>query len=115
MKVVAVSFRGRQITADTDVNRISISGVIVKGPDTRVTPAGIPITRFILEHRSIQMEAGLERQIQCRTPVVASGTQFQKRLGVIKPGERVSVKGFLNQTRFWGQDKQLVIHVTEIE
>lgn len=97
------------------MNQVAVNGVIVRGPDTRITPAGIPITRFVIEHQSQQSEGGLSRQVHCKIPVVAAGKALQKTLECIPQGKELMVQGFLNFAKFKGPEKQLVLHATTIE
>ena len=76
----------------------------------RHTPAGIPISRFVLEHQSLQSEADLKRQIRCQVFVIASGKQLQKTMKHLSVGSDILVEGYLNQTSFKGGNRQLCIN-----
>ncbi len=39
-------------------NRLELSGIICRTPLRKVSPSGIPHCQFVLEHRSVQEEAG---------------------------------------------------------
>ncbi|VFT75804.1 primosomal replication protein N [Klebsiella aerogenes] len=43
-------------------NRLELSGIICRTPLRKVSPSGIPHCQFVLEHRSVQEEAGFHRQ-----------------------------------------------------
>ncbi|RAN86346.1 primosomal replication protein N, partial [Bacillus sp. SRB_28] len=43
-------------------NRLELSGIICRTPIRKVSPSGIPHCQFVLEHRSVQEEAGFHRQ-----------------------------------------------------
>jgi len=98
-----------------DANLVCLNGYIVRSPQTRETPAGIPISRFTLEHVSQQQEAGLPRQVQLRISVIVAGKDLQPKLQGFKEGSAVQVKGFLNKSVFRGQEIKLVIHANELK
>jgi primosomal replication protein N len=80
-----------------------------------VTPAGIPLNRFVVEHRSQQTEAGLDRQTQLKIMVIASGKPLDKTVQGLTLGEHVIVKGFLNRTVFKSGDYRIVVHAESVE
>ncbi|WP_434358238.1 primosomal replication protein N [Parasalinivibrio latis] len=95
-------------------NRMELSGVIAKGPVRTQSPAGIPHCHFVLEHRSMQQEAGLERQVYCRIQVVVSGERSNAATLDLSPGCNTRVSGFVAyQTGRNGLGK-LVLHADEI-
>ena len=85
-----------------------------RDPQTRKTPAGIPITRFTLAHESAQKEAGLARQVELKIVVIVTGKDLQAQLTGVTTGSSITVKGFLNKSVFRGQDVKLVIHAESI-
>ncbi len=40
-------------------NRLVLSGTVCRTPLRKVSPSGIPHCQFVLEHRSVQEEAGI--------------------------------------------------------
>ncbi|HEY0634082.1 MAG TPA: primosomal replication protein N [Gammaproteobacteria bacterium] len=96
-------------------NRLVISGVVDSKPQTRITPAGIPISRFVLRHRSEQSEAGMRRQIQCTIGVVAAGAGLQEAIKHLHQGSEVSVAGFLGRANSRTGEHRLVVHATAIK
>ncbi|WP_297529554.1 primosomal replication protein N [Thiohalobacter sp.] len=78
-------------------NRTELEGWLVAPPEVRYTPAGIPIARFLLEHRSTQTEAAHPVEIRARMRVVAAGRALQDRLAGLETGSRLRVRGFLAQ------------------
>ncbi len=92
-----------------------ISGVVIKAPETRFTPAGIPLVRFAIEHESQQAEAGMQRQTQCRIRGVASGTVLQARAETLQVGDRVRLSGFLSRGGYRQSEWALVLHVDSID
>ena len=91
-------------------NRVVVSGVIAKIYDVRHTPAGIPITRFVLEHQSEQSEADLKRNIRCQVFIVASGKKLRSVLKALDIGTQLTVEGYLNQVSFRGTNPQLCVN-----
>jgi primosomal replication protein N len=96
-------------------NRLELDGSVVRTPDTRYSPAGIPITRFVLEHRSRQAEAGLEREVYCRIGVVACGEALAAKAKAPGTGDRVRVSGFIERNTNRQGEPRLVLHAVEIE
>ena len=95
-----------------DGNAVALAGEIVETEPLRHTPAGLPIVEFKLAHRSVQLEAGYRRQVECEVRCVALG---QAAEGLARAPERtaVSVTGFLDRRN--RMSAQLVLHATNIE
>lgn len=109
-----------RINADPAASTISdnylvIAGVVCKAPETRCSPAGIPITRFILEHRSRQQEADMARTAYCQLRVYASGEALQPLVRRLTQGARVRVQGFLCRADNRRGADWLVLHAQRIE
>lgn len=102
-------------TADANDNVLVIAGHVVKVPRTRVSPGGIPITRFLLDHESRQMEAGLPREVRCRIAVVASGGDLQAAATGLTPGRPLRVTGFLARSGYRDSELRIVLHAQRIE
>ncbi|HXH01895.1 MAG TPA: primosomal replication protein N [Candidatus Competibacteraceae bacterium] len=99
-------------TAD---NHLVLSGQVLNRAETRYNPAGLPITRLLLEHRSRQVEAGIPREAHCRIEVLVCGELLQQQLQGIGIGAQVRVQGFLTRADHrQGQDR-LVLHAACIE
>lgn len=96
-------------------NRLELDGRVVRAPDIRYSPAGIPITRFVLEHRSRQVEAGLSREVYCRIGVVACGEDLAPKAKAFGTDDRVRVSGFIERTTNRQGEPRLVLHAVEIE
>lgn len=91
-----------------------MAGTVFANPVRKKSPAGIPHCYLLLEHRSIQQEAGLSRQAYCRLTVVASGLESQKQTEHLVLGSNIKVSGFLTyQTNRNGESK-LVLHADNI-
>ena len=95
-----------------DDNAVCLCGKLAEAEALRHTPAGLPILQFKLAHKSVQIEAGFKRQVECDVVCVALG-DFATMLSRTKAGAEAKVTGFLNRkNRF---SAQLVLHATEIE
>lgn len=92
-----------------------IAGVLRGAPEVRHSPAGVPITRFVLEHRSRQTEADRPREVVCEVQVVASGAGLQPQLQGLVAGSTVQVKGFLARAGHRFGAHRLVLHAQVIE
>jgi len=92
-----------------------IAGCVVGPCEMRTSPAGVPIGRFLLEHRSSQMEAGLAREVYCRIPVVACGAPVADTVGALAPGAPVRVRGFVGRANNREGEYRLVLHAAHIE
>ena len=101
--------------APAAVNRLELEGTVCRAPDVRYSAAGIPISRFAIEHRSTQAEAGLHREVYCRIGVVASGTGLEAQVKRLAGSSRVRVQGFLDRTTNRLGEPRLVLHAVEIE
>ena len=71
---------------------------------------------FRLLHRSMQNEAGIERQTECEVGAVAIG-DIASVVADFKTGDKVAVKGFLAAKRRMGAQigTQLILHITHIK
>ena len=95
-----------------EANAVTIAGTLKEIEPLRHTPAGLPLLQFKLAHRSMQVEAGFKRQVECEMSCVALG-EIAAALSRERAGTGVSVTGFLNRkNRF---SAQLVLHATTTE
>ncbi len=95
-------------------NRVVLDGVIARIDPCRFSPAGIPIVRLMLEHRSAQREAGQPREARCRLPVVACGSELLSLAEQLAAGQTVRVQGFLARANHRQGDETLVLHAEHI-
>jgi primosomal replication protein N len=96
-------------------NCLVIAGQLAGACETRVSPAGIPISRFLLDHHSGQTEAGAAREARCRIAVVACGAALSRIADRLPSGAAVRVRGFLSRANpRWGEYR-LVLHAAHIE
>lgn len=98
-----------------DCNRLALAGRVCRQPETRYSPSGIPITRFVLEHHSRQQEAGLARDAYCRIEVLAAGETLSKVARALMSDTPVRVEGFLAERRTSQGSRRLVIHAHALE
>jgi len=96
-------------------NCLTIVGQVVGPCETRTSPAGVAIGRFLLDHHSSQMEAGLPREARCRLPVVACGEPLAQAARRLPPGTRVRVQGFIGRANYRESEYRLVLHATCID
>lgn len=96
-------------------NRLVISGIVGNSPETRYSPAGIPITRFTLRHESLQQEAGMQRQAICNIGVIASGKQLLETAKALQSGQQLRVSGFLSRANNRQGENRLILHAEIIE
>ncbi len=92
-----------------------LTGTVCKTPETRYNPAGIPLTRFSLEHRSRQTEAGLDREAYCRIVVIATGEGLSIKAKVLTEGQSVRVAGFIARADSRQGQAKIVLHAQSIQ
>jgi primosomal replication protein N len=96
-------------------NQLVLSGQLHRVAELRVTPAGIPIARFVLAHRSRRTEAGQLRDVECRLTVVASGEQLTAGLAHLPAGSWLKVTGFLSRAGYRSPDLRVELHALDIQ
>ncbi len=96
-------------------NCLIIVGQLVGTRETRTSPAGVPINRFLLEHHSEQREAGLPREACCRIPVMACGDALARIASQLAPGARIRVRGFVSRANHREGEYRLVLHAAHID
>jgi primosomal replication protein N len=93
-------------------NRLVIEGELVESDALRYTPAGVPILKFRLAHRSKQSEGGGARDVGCELDAVAF--EAQARLLATAPlGTSLKIEGFLDRKTRSG--RAVVLHANQIE
>ncbi len=100
---------------ESPANALVIEGQVIRLPETRHSPAGIPISRFVLEHQSRCDEAGAMREVRLRLGVVAAGRPLQQVVVRLVPGSRIRVEGFLARAGFRSAEHRLVLHAQSME
>ena len=93
-----------------------IEGEVAAIEPLRYTPAGIPVLSVVLRHLSEQLEAGMQRRVECDVNAVVMGGLAEKTadpsLG-IKLGSAVKVSGFIARRSL--KSTQLVLHITTLD
>ncbi|USD37083.1 MULTISPECIES: primosomal replication protein N [Ferrimonas] len=98
-----------------NTNRLELTGTVLRPPKKATGINGIPHGYFILEHRSMQQEAGLNRPVYCRIQVVVSGQQSQPLLDNLDSGHAIRVAGFLAWQQSRNGQSRLILHADSIE
>ena len=96
-------------------NRFSVMGVVSQLPKRLKSPSGIEHCKFLLEHRSDQIEGGFTRQAWLKMPVQISGNQLIEKTQSITVGSKISVVGFITSHKTQSGLYQLVLHAEQIE
>ncbi|OAM52962.1 primosomal replication protein N [Methylovorus sp. MM2] len=94
------------------LNTLELIGEVVQIETLRYTPAGIPLLSFTLRHMSEQVEAGMQRKVECNVPVMAIG-QIAEKAKHIQSGANLRVSGFIAQRSL--KSTQLVLHINILE
>jgi primosomal replication protein N len=93
-------------------NRIELDARLSSRGDLRYTPAGTEAIDLQLDHRSQQVEAGIERQVACEMAAVALGSTA-RQLAQLSPGTHIRCSGFL--ARRYRTGTSVALHVNEFE
>ena len=93
-------------------NRLTLEATLAEPGPLRYTPAGIPVIECVLQHRSVQAEAGGERRVDLEIAAFAAGTTA-KALAEVAPGASLRVDGFL--ARRYRTGVTLALHINEFE
>jgi primosomal replication protein N len=96
-------------------NSVTLAGEITAIEPMRHTPAGLPLLNLRLTHRSVQAEAGIQRQTEFEVGAVAIG-DIAVAASKFQMGDTVTVQGFLAARRRMGAQigTQLTLHLTQI-
>jgi primosomal replication protein N len=95
-----------------DANGVTLAGTLAHLEPLRHTPAGLPLLQFKLAHKSVQIEAGFKRQVECEVNCVLLG-EGAAQLARITAGTQIRVTGFLNRKN--RMSAQLVLHATQTD
>lgn len=91
------------------INKLVLSGQIIKVYPKRHTLSGLPVVSFLLEHKSRQIEAGTPREVKCK--VYCLMVDAKQLCGLDLHQRFIQVTGFLSQNI----KLQLVLHINELE
>ena len=97
---------------DKPGNLTQLSGRLLERGALRRTPAGIPVLEFLLAHVSTQVEADVERKVECEMACVAMGRPAQVLLAA-RPGDGIRVAGFLAARSL--KRRSPMLHVNTVE
>ena len=93
-------------------NEVVIDGRLLKRSALRYTPAGIPVIDLLLAHRSLQVEAGSQREARCEIAAVAIG-ELAVRLSAARINQPLQISGFLAQHTIG--NRRIVLHAVDAE
>ncbi|RUO28228.1 primosomal replication protein N [Aliidiomarina sanyensis] len=96
------------------MNQLVIRGSLVKAPRLTRSPAGIPHLLLAIEHRSLQMEAGLTRQCYVRIQAVVSGEEAELWSTKLTLGHEIEVSGFLQRHENAKGVPRLILHAQKL-
>ena len=96
-------------------NCLVLVGEVVKTPKISTSPAGIVHCQFSMDHKSIQVEAGMNRQAFVRIQVVSTGQFSQNLTRDLIAGCKIKVTGFINRHETRNGNSLLVLHAQDIE
>ena len=96
-------------------NCLVLVGEVVKTPKISTSPAGIVHCQFSMDHKSIQVEAGMNRQAFVRIQVVSTGQLSQNLTRDLIAGCKIKVTGFINRHETRNGNPLLVLHAQNIE
>ncbi len=99
---------------DSKENCLVLTGSVVKPPKQSTSPAGIVHNQFSIDHKSIQNEAGMNRQAFVRIQVVATG-ELSHLTRELVAGNIIKVSGFINRHESRNGNPLLVLHAQQIE
>jgi len=103
------------VEQSTIENRLVLVGEVVKLPTLSTSPAGIHHCQFSMDHKSIQIEAGMTRQTFVRIQVVATGELSQTLTRDLTVSSKIKVTGFINRHESRNGNPLLVLHAQQIE
>ncbi|REL28178.1 primosomal replication protein N [Thalassotalea euphylliae] len=96
-------------------NSFVLVGNVVSPLKLSTSPAGVHHCQFSIEHRSIQVEDGLNRQAFVRMKVVATGEWSQRLASELIEGMQIQVTGFINRHESRTGNPVLALHAQQIE
>lgn len=96
-------------------NCLVLVGEVVKTPKISTSPAGIVHCQFSMDHKSIQVEAGMNRQAFVRIQVVLTGQLSQNLTRDLIAGCKIKVTGFINRHETRNGNSLLALHAQDIE
>jgi primosomal replication protein N len=92
------------------MNKLVLHAEVVGIEPLRFTPAGIPLLSVMLQHTSEQVEAGMQRKVNCEVNAVILGDLTKLNIQI---GSQMIATGFLAKRSL--KSTQLVMHINHIE
>ena len=89
-----------------------MQGEVIHKDILRHTPAGVPLLGLVLRHQSEQIEAGINRKVECEVSAVALG-EMANRMQDFPLETTIRVTGFIARRSL--KSTQLVLHINTIE
>ena len=93
-------------------NQFVLDGEVIEADTLRHTPAGVPVMSIKLKHESQQEESGKPSPAHFEISAVAFGDTAID-LSIIRTGQTISVKGFMNRKNRFSE--YLVLHITNFK
>ena len=93
-------------------NSFEIDGILTELGQMRYSPGGVPVLAARIEHRSRQMEAGVDREVGLELQMIAVGDKA-KSLALACLGSAARVTGFLAAKSL--RSRVPVLHIDTIE
>lgn len=96
-------------------NFLRLAGVVTEKPTFKTSPGGVQHCNFVIEHRSMQEEAGLPRNTFCYMPVAVSGPLASQLKNKLSKGMQIRASGFITYHQSKNKLGKLVLHAQYIE
>ncbi|MEY1661017.1 primosomal replication protein N [Isoalcanivorax beigongshangi] len=97
-------------------NHCTLSGFVDTLEAVRMTPAGVPIRRIWIEHRSRQLESGLPREVTARLALILTGEPLTRQSESLRQGDALRATGFLARAGARGESRdRLQLHVQQLD
>ncbi len=108
----AVTEQGTGQKVGPAINSFTLHATLIERDALRQTPAGVPVLRGCLEHRSQQIENGTPREVRLETDFVLLGNQAGL-LAATPLGTALTIQGFMAARS--AKSRQVVMHINSIE
>ncbi|MCH1925655.1 primosomal replication protein N [Shewanella sp. C32] len=95
-------------------NHLALSGRVLRSRAFD-SPAGIHHTVLQLEHKSLRVEADMQRHVYCVIQVILSGPRFDSVTEKLKAGVDIQVSGFIALQQNRNGQSRLVLHAENVE
>lgn len=92
-------------------NRLHLTATLVGTQPLRYTPAAVPVLDVLLEHQSVHIESGQQRQVALQLKAVGFGLMAEA-LARLPLGALLDAHGFMAHAR---NGKGFVLHIQEFK